>query len=81
MYTTYPRDSRKSNIAGKEDKAGQNTEHMNQTSLCGQPHFTVLPEKQNNSLLKCGILSNSSLSCTLERLRKLLKEVNTRPQP
>lgn len=47
MYTTYPRDSRKSNVAGKDDKAGQNTEHMNQTSLCGQPHFTVLPEKQN----------------------------------
>ena len=33
VYTTYPRDTRKNNVVGKEDKADQNTEHMNQTSL------------------------------------------------
>lgn len=37
MYTTYPGDTKKNNLAGKEDKAGQNTEPKNWTFKYGQP--------------------------------------------
>lgn len=48
MYTTYPRDTRKNNVVGKEDKAGQNTEHMTQTSLDNQLR---VPEEQNDTVV------------------------------
>lgn len=46
VYKIYPGDTKENNVAGEEDKAGQNTGDVNGTYMCGQPTKVL---EQNNA--------------------------------